>query len=251
VAHFKLKMGGKTMSLLDGEHDIGRMSDCWLTLDDEMASRYHARFHVAGDAVELEDLGSRNGTYVNGERLEGRRVLQDGDRIRIGREMIAVLASDQGLDEEDSDLRQTLAPGEDPRFPALIGQLVSKSLKVGKIKEAERYVTALANQFAGTRVSPDHPAAAACIECFLRLASSSSSGAWIDRLFHLMAHQQWVMRPETLDEVRLALDRIPRIPSSGITEYERCLRGLEREGVAVPSELARAIGEIADAYGGG
>lgn len=236
------------MSLLDGDYDIGRMSDCWLTLDDEMASRYHARFHVSGPTAELEDLGSRNGTFVNGERLEGRRVLQDGDRIRIGRELISVLASDAGLDDDEPDLRRTLAPGEDTRFPALIGQLVNKSVKVGKLKEAERYVMALLSQFQGVRVAFEHPASQACVSCFLRMAEGSSSGTWIDRLFQLMAVQRWVMNAATLEAVRGALDRIPRIPAAGVREYETTLREMAREGINVPSELQRGVAEIADTY---
>lgn len=246
MAHFKLKLGGKTMSLHDGEYDIGRMSDCWLTLDDEMASRYHARFHVLGTMAELEDLGSRNGTFINGERLEGRRVLQDGDRIRIGRELISVLASE--YDDDESELRRTLAPGEDTRFPALIGQLVNKSLKVGKFKEAERYVMALASQFQGNRVAFEHPASQACVACFLRMAESSSSGTWVDRLFQLMASQRWVMDRTTLESVRTALDRIPRIPAVGVREYEDSLRDMARDGVSLPADLERSIAEIADTY---
>lgn len=248
MAHFKLKIGGKTMSLLDGDYDVGRMSDCWLTLDDEMVSRYHARFHVAGGVAELEDLGSRNGTFVNGERLEARRVLQDGDRIRIGRELICVLVSEQLFEDEDSELRKTLAPGEDTRFPALIGQLVLKSIKVGKLKEAERYVMALASQFQGTKVTFEHPASQACVACFLKMAESSSSGVWIDRLFQLMAGQQWLMDRATLDGVKGALDRIPRIPGTGVREYERSLVEMQREGIPVPPGLRRSIAEIADTY---
>src|SRR5690606_17180698 len=74
VAPFKIRLGGKTMVVPEGEHDIGRNLDCWLTLDDELASRNHARLHVAGDRAEVEDLGSRNGTFVNDRRLTGRQV---------------------------------------------------------------------------------------------------------------------------------------------------------------------------------
>ena len=247
---YKLKLGGKTMKLPDGQHDIGRMSDCWLTLDDELASRYHARLHVAGRMAELEDLGSRNGTYINGERVAGRRRLLDGDRIRIGRELITVIGGEHSSEDEDN-LRRTLAPGEDTRFPSLIGQLVEKSLKVGKIKEAERYAGALLNQLALSRVPADHPAAQAVTRCLLAMAEKTRSGSWVDRLFRLYATQAWVMSEEALEAVREALDRIPRIPGSGIRDYEATLRGLAREGTALPDGLTATIGELADAYGSG
>lgn len=233
------------MVLPEGEHEVGRMSDCWLALDDELASRYHARFHVSPERTELEDLGSRNGTYVNGERVEGRRLLMDGDRIRIGREVIAVV----GGDDEEDELRRTLAPGEDTRFPSLIGQLVEKSLKVGKLKDAERYATALMNQLQVSKVPVEHPAAESSVSCLLALAERTSSGIWIDRLFRLYASQEWVMADTTVERVRAALDRIPRIPGSGIKDYENRLRALEREGGSLPPGLTAAVAELADAYG--
>ena len=251
MVQYKLKLGGKTMTLSKGEHDVGRMSDCWLTLDDELASRYHARFHYDGEKAEIEDLGSRNGTYLNGQKLSERQVLRHGDKVRIGREIIAVLSGDVSQSDEDEDLRRTLAPGEDTRFPSLIGQLVEKSLKVGKIKEAERYATALSNQLATSRVAVDHPAATACVKCLLGLAERSNSGVWIDRTFKLFAAQNWVMPDEVVDRVRAALDRIPRIPGSGIKDYERRLRSMEREGTKLPPGLTSTVAELADAYGGG
>lgn len=251
VAHFKLRIGGRTLLLPDGEHDIGRMSDCWLTLDDELASRYHARFIIRGPKAVLEDLGSRNGTFVNGQKLNGRTELGDGDKVRIGREIIAVLASEADAFDDEEDLKRTLAPGEDTRFPSLIGQLVEKSLKVGKIKEAERYATALSNQLAASRVAVDHPAATACVKCLLGLAERSSSGIWVDRLFKLFVSQGWIMSEATIEQVRAALDRIPRVPGTGIRDYEAKLRLMAREGTPVPTSLSRTVAELADAYGAG
>jgi pSer/pThr/pTyr-binding forkhead associated (FHA) protein len=68
---------------LDTPLDIGRESTD-IVLDDEQASRRHARVSAQGDVALLEDLGSTNGTYVNGQPIEGPRVLRPGDRIRVG-----------------------------------------------------------------------------------------------------------------------------------------------------------------------
>lgn len=251
MPHFKLRIGGKTMVMPDGILGIGRMSDCWLTLDDELASRYHAQLKVQGPLAEIEDLGSRNGTYVNGQKLTGAQRLQSGDEIRIGRESIAVLGPDSSGHDEDEDLRRTLAPGEDTKFPSLIGQLVHKSLKVGKTKEAERYATALVNQIGTAKVGVEHPAAQACVDALLSLAEHTNSGIWIDRGFALFAAQGWPMPDETLDRIRGALDRIPRVPGRGMREYEKKLRSLEKEGVGIPPGLTDTIAELADAYSGG
>jgi len=64
---------------------IGRGADCQLALDDVLVSRRHAAIQVADDdSAVLEDLGSRNGVFLNGVRVEKSAKLQDGDLIRIG-----------------------------------------------------------------------------------------------------------------------------------------------------------------------
>ena len=55
-----------------------------LVLEDAFASTRHARLIPQGDVIVLEDLGSTNGTYLNGEPLRGAQPLHEGDRIRIG-----------------------------------------------------------------------------------------------------------------------------------------------------------------------
>ena len=62
---------------------IGRGLGCDVVLDDEKASRRHARMIVAGGVAEIEDLGSRNGVRLNGNRVS-RRMVRDGDVLVIG-----------------------------------------------------------------------------------------------------------------------------------------------------------------------
>ena len=73
------------------EATIGRSPSCELPLPaDDRMSRRHARFFVRGEQVLLEDLGSRNGTAVNGERISGEVVLQPGDRVQVGQTTVLV-----------------------------------------------------------------------------------------------------------------------------------------------------------------
>ena len=63
---------------------LGRGDQADIRLEDGFASSQHARLVPQGDVMVLEDLGSTNGTYLNGEPLRGPQPLHAGDRIRIG-----------------------------------------------------------------------------------------------------------------------------------------------------------------------
>jgi two-component system response regulator AtoC len=68
----------------DGEVTFGRSRGATVVLETEKVSRLHARFRRRGDRIEVEDLESRNGTRINGEKITGIRVLAPGDEITIG-----------------------------------------------------------------------------------------------------------------------------------------------------------------------
>jgi hypothetical protein len=63
---------------------LGRGDGADIRLEDAFASTRHARLVPQGDVIVLEDLGSTNGTYLNGEPLRGPQPLHVGDRIKIG-----------------------------------------------------------------------------------------------------------------------------------------------------------------------
>ena len=63
---------------------LGRGDQADIRLEDTFASSHHARLVPQGDVMVLEDLGSTNGTYLNGEPLRGPQPLHVGDSIRIG-----------------------------------------------------------------------------------------------------------------------------------------------------------------------
>jgi pSer/pThr/pTyr-binding forkhead associated (FHA) protein len=74
---------GAAYDLSDGAL-LGRGDQADIVLEDSFASSRHARLVPHGDVMVLEDLGSTNGTYLNGEPLRGPQPLHVGDRIRIG-----------------------------------------------------------------------------------------------------------------------------------------------------------------------
>jgi pSer/pThr/pTyr-binding forkhead associated (FHA) protein len=85
--------------LLDrDETTVGRHPDCEIFLHDVTVSRRHSEFHRAGGEFTLRDLGSLNGTYVNGERVADKD-LKSGDEIQIGRFKLLYLDSSAGSPE--------------------------------------------------------------------------------------------------------------------------------------------------------
>ena len=82
------------LTLADGSHrplhdgfTIGRVAGCDLVIDDGKASRRHARLVIAGGVVEIEDLGSSNGTLLNDKPVQ-KRMLRDGDEVKIGKTVL-------------------------------------------------------------------------------------------------------------------------------------------------------------------
>jgi pSer/pThr/pTyr-binding forkhead associated (FHA) protein len=105
--HYRVRSQERSALLGEGELVIGRSPYCSLVLDHETLSRVHATLRIVGDGVELDDLDSSNGTFVNGARIQGPTVVKPGDEIRLGKVMVAL---------EEQEAR---APAETGQLPAL------------------------------------------------------------------------------------------------------------------------------------
>ena len=70
--------------IAEGESVIGRDPSCEIWLERTGVSRRHARLHRRGEAVTIEDLGSKNGTFVGTSAVRAPRPLSDGDTIHVG-----------------------------------------------------------------------------------------------------------------------------------------------------------------------
>jgi len=73
-----------TLKLIDGVNSIGRHDDCVIRIRSAQVSRRHCELYEDGDKLMLRDLGSSNGTYVNGKRVLGQQSLKAGDVLTIG-----------------------------------------------------------------------------------------------------------------------------------------------------------------------
>jgi len=79
----RVLVAGRELMLRDGENVIGRDPDAAIYVDDLSVSRRHARIVVENDAT-LEDLGSKNGTLLNGQSVKSAMTLRDRDVIAVG-----------------------------------------------------------------------------------------------------------------------------------------------------------------------
>lgn len=88
MPRYRLKFPQQEVDLLVGETIIGRSPACTVTIEDPLVSREHAIVRVTDDHAVFEDLGSRNGSRINGEVVREPTTLADGDTIQIGKHAI-------------------------------------------------------------------------------------------------------------------------------------------------------------------
>lgn len=141
--------GGEYPLSDEGEVVIGRSSGVDMVLIEELVSRKHARLALAGGSATISDLGSTNGTFVNGERIKETR-LEEGDRILIGTSILKLVRVARGAPVDAKTAQRALdqrALAEEKKTggrPAVQGrleevplvdllQLLSTSKKTGAI----------------------------------------------------------------------------------------------------------------------
>jgi DNA-binding winged helix-turn-helix (wHTH) protein len=108
----------RVSDLPPGESFIGRAPGVAIQIQDDRVSRRHARIRVGAAGATLQDLDSRNGTYLRGERIQGEVPLADGDEIRIGQDRLVVRLIDgetSTMTSVDSALGTAPSGGVPPR----------------------------------------------------------------------------------------------------------------------------------------
>jgi pSer/pThr/pTyr-binding forkhead associated (FHA) protein len=112
---------GAVIPLPEGKFLIGREHDCHMRPNSELVSRHHCAFTVDEYALRLRDLGSTNGTLVNGERLRGTVVLKAGDLVTVGKlEFQVAINGEPPLPGDETVLKandETLAQGRPAQQP--------------------------------------------------------------------------------------------------------------------------------------
>lgn len=120
---------------------VGRDSDCDIMIPSRQVSRKHARLTLTDSGISIEDLGSKNGTHINGSMLEDQTILKDGDVIQIAfAQQFMYLSSDATMPLEMGDMVGA------PAFPAGMLRLEKSSRQVW-IRDDELIPPLSASQF--------------------------------------------------------------------------------------------------------
>jgi pSer/pThr/pTyr-binding forkhead associated (FHA) protein len=109
--------GGEFPLRMNREIIIGRSSDLDMVLVEDMVSRRHAKISSTDTEVYIQDIGSTNGTFVNGEKIAGKALLHEGDRILVGTSIIKVVGAAEGsvAQQSEAEARRRLEAGAQQR----------------------------------------------------------------------------------------------------------------------------------------
>ncbi len=122
--------GGEFPLKGDKQLIIGRSSELDIVLVEDMVSRKHAKITLSGGKITIEDLGSTNGTFVNGEKVKTSR-LKEGDRILVGTSILKLVkAGANAVELSDAQVKQNLE-----QVAVVQSQRQTKTAMTGKIEE--------------------------------------------------------------------------------------------------------------------
>jgi hypothetical protein len=240
VVRFWLEYQGHTLELRNGAVVVGRSSTCHIVLDDGLVSRRHAQFVVNAKLAAIEDFGSVNGVYLNGERISGQRTLRDGDRVQIGKQDFVLRSATKAVQVATPERfsAETLHGQTIPRelmeaernreeltrrtdaLDLLCG-VADKVLALGRGDEAEKLGTALGNLLkqvqAGGILAPASSARAATYA--VRIADATGRGRWVDYCFELYGAQSRPLPSDVVDQLYVVLRKINGVAISGFRAY--------------------------------
>ena len=220
---FLLRYGQRDYPLDQDEFLIGRSMSCQLPLDDPLVSRNHAAVRIDSGAVFIEDLGSRNGVKVNGDRIVGRKDLSHGDRVNIGKqEMVFVIRS---ATKDD-----TLTQGPNTRRISsfeVLGELAEKAILLGRADEGERLVGKPLLEFLGhvkDGLDPAPEQVQQAADYAVKLAAITKKSEWTNYVFELYATTGAVCPAKVVDGLYDVLPKVKVLDLGPLREYVEQLR---------------------------
>jgi pSer/pThr/pTyr-binding forkhead associated (FHA) protein len=219
---------------------VGRSVTCEVQLTSGLVSRRHARLTLSGLGVSVEDLGSRNGVYVNSVRVVGSVRLKPGDRVSVGDEVLYFGEVEEASEPAESvtglvaRARQGDSPDDEVAIATrtadvfqLLASVVDKALALGRGDEAERVIgshleATLAHVTAGNTISPELARTAAGYA--VKLAGATGKAVWMDNAVELYGALGLVLPLALVDEMYVLLRRVRGLDTAVLGAYTAALR---------------------------
>lgn len=238
------------LPLSAGTYVIGRSETCDVVIESGRASREHARLVVTDTGATLEDLGSANGTFVNGERLSQPRELAHQDFIVIGDVAIDIMitpATEDAPDPQRPSVVMRAGRGEHQTSSTsnvavheVLEGLSNTQLAAGDVTQAERTLSGwLARTLTAALADKgrDRAAEAAALRCSVRLAVATLAAPWVDYVVSLAAATRQPIGASEATSLGPAIERVG-VARSALDGYLKVLNALGAE--APPTALAAA-----------
>ena len=214
---------GRRIPLTRGDVLLGRAATCHVAIDEMMVSRIHAKIVVTEDAVIVRDMGSTNGVFVNGARIDRPTPLREGDILSLGAVDLPIeawVASPETGDAPQAEAKPgepaaTTPPSHTSKVDALeqIGMLAQRLLKAGQIDMAERALSGHLRQvIEASRDGRAIPASTItqASTCALALAEARNDARWFDYVIELHLLKKRPMDALLTDRIALLVrQRVP------------------------------------------
>lgn len=253
---YALRFAGREFRLSSRLTSVGRSTSADIPLLSALASRRHATFTLTEAGVTVSDHASRNGVFVNGERIAEPHPLHPGDDVTIGDDTLTLIEVDELAPrraETVSDMRP-VAPVPTPRIPSfsdedltvatrradalqLLSGVVDKALALGRGEEAEHLlgthlVAVMADAATGRGVPPE--IARTTARYALKLAAATYKPTWLEFPIRLYRALEAPMPLPIVDELYTLVGRVRGLNRAELRDYIDFLR--ERAVSLSPTE---------------
>ncbi len=240
---------------------VGREPACDIILSDDIGvSRRHARLLLLPSAIKLEDLGSRNGTFVDGRLLAGPALLSGGEWIRIGDTELRAFRDERSfrlavttptpavssLSPEPSGNASTITSNA---FGGLLRDVARVALsRPEEVTALVEEALTVAERLAPTGELGDGDAIIVA-DFALREAVAQRDGAWVRRVLDIYAAMRRPMSAELAEQVVDARGRVCGFPEEAIGAYIAVLAAVVPVSPAERALVARVVGLLTEERG--
>lgn len=250
ITKFWIEYEGHKIELRRGTTVIGRSAACQIVLDDGLVSRRHAQIRVSDHNAVLEDFGSVNGVFVNGQRVSAQREVHDRDSIKMGKQELILRAATINLMEASMRFAETLhgnitmqrgrslgdtaerAPSGATNVEgfAVLGNVADKVLALGRGAEAERVLSGslqavLHSSRSGASV--DSEVADRAASYAVRLLAATNKPAWADYVFELFMNLRRPLPGDAVDQLYTVLRSVNGVDLTLLRNYVALLQALQ------------------------